>query len=503
MCNKIISSCKIILIMIIMLSPNILLIKSDNAKSIKIPLTIKIYPDASFSIDSKVDIEIPENVPLYLDFTSALSPDGKKLTFQLQAQLTSRSIAESFSKVFKRMEIGAIGRRINGEGQAEIDLYMDFNEDEVRFDYMISFSVDEAKAKIILSENLVKAEGYVVLPTNDVNTLILAISMLPQYLRPSIEEYLRDTGIVIKEFSINGISKEANICLALFKIELEGNLTKASEKITREQCVFSPYLLMTPFMPVADEGGKINITLTAETNTISVNSNGEMRFLEHIDKSVESNKFLSLSVIEQIAECDRTKGASYLPLIQRLKNTTISYRDFKMSFKTEIGPRGRILKGDLQILRLRPPLEGTPENFKFTSFIQDVLPLEEELKNQLNLLRQSLYVSDKSLSWSMDVEIICVQETGKKLKITIPSSAPTPQYQNETYARWVNITSISQLKDISFNVIVEKTGGDMIPLMVAGIVIIVVIIIVISIIVITRRKKPLVETPPPPPVPPQ
>lgn len=502
MSNKIISSCKIILIMLVMLSPNILSTRSDNATNFKIPLTIKVYPDASFSIGSKIDMELPEDIPLDFDFASTVSPDGKKLTFRLQAQSASRNVAESLSKVFRKIEIGAVGSKVDGESQAEMDLYIDFNEDEIRSDYPVSFSVDEAKAKIVLRETLVKAEGHVKLHTNDVNTLILMISMVTQYIRPSIEEYLRDTGIDIKEFSINGIAKEANICLAIFKIELEGNLTKVSEKITTEQCMFSPYLLITPFIPAADEGGRINITITADPSMINVNGNGETTFSEHIDKSIESNKLLALSIVEQTAKCDRTNGAPYLPLIQRLKNTTISYKDFKVSLKTEAGPRGRVLKGDLQIVRLKPPLEGTPDNFKFTSFIQDVLPLEEDLKKQLNLFRQPLYLSDKSSSWSMDVEIICMQEADKKLKIIIPSSAPTPQYQNETYAKWVNITSVSQLKDVSFNVTVEKAGGDMIPLIVAGIVIIVVII-VISIIVITKRKKPLVETPPPPPVPPQ
>lgn len=486
--------------MLVMLYPNILLTRSDGTTNFKIPLTIKVYPDASFSIGSKIDIELPESMPLDFDFASTVSPDGKKLTFRLQAQSTSRNIAESLSKVFRKIEIGGVGGKADGIRQAEMDIYMDFNENELRFNYPLSFSVDEAKAKIILRETLVKAEGYVTLPTSDVNTLISMITMVTQYLRMSIEEYLRETGIEIKEFWVNGIVKEANICLALFKIELEGNLTKVSEKITREQCTFSPYLLITPFIPAADEGGRINITITVDPSMINVNGNGETTFSEHIDKSIESNKLLALSIIEQIAKCDRTNGAPYLPLIQRLKNTTISYKDFKVSLKTETGPKGRVLKGDLQIVRLKPPLEGTPDNFRFTSFIQDVLPLEEDLKKQLNLFRQPLYLSDKSLSWSMDVEIICVQEAGKKLKITIPSSAPTPQYQNETYARWGNITSISQLKDVSFNVTVEKTGGDMTLLIVAGVVIIVATI-AISLIVLTRRKKPLAETPPPPPPP--
>jgi len=124
----------------------------------------------------------------------------------------------------------------------------------------------------------------------------------------------------------------------------------------------------------------------------------------------------------------------------------------------------------------------------FTGFMQDLSPLEEDLKTQL-------------APFSMDVEIVCVQEVDKKLNMTIPSSAPIPQYKNGAYAKWIDISSISQLKDISFqvtHVAVEKKEADMLTSIVAGVVV-AVIVVVIVLIVLTRRKKPPVETLPPPP----
>ncbi len=487
--SRVISSCKIILIMLMMLSPNILPIKS-SPESFKIPLTIRVYPDASFSIGSKIEAQIPESVPLDLSFTSTVSSDSKQLTFQLQAQLLSREAAESVSRVFRRIEIGAVGRK----EQAEMDIYIDFNENEAKSAYPFPISLDEARAKIILSETLIKAEGEVMILTDNVDMLILMLPMIPQYLKPTIEQYLTDTGITINKFSVNGVAKGTNLCSALFEIELKGNITRASEKIIEKQCVFSPFLIVTPFTPVADEDGRINIMITVDSNAISVSGSGELRFSKHIDEAVEYNRLQALSVVEQIAKCDRVRGSKYLPLIQRLKNTTIYYRGFTIVLQTEARPEGRVLKGDLQLMRLKPPLEGTPDNFTFTGFIQDLLPFEEDLKTQL-----SPFQFYASRSFSMDVEIICIQETDKKLNIAIPSSAPTPQYQNGTYAKWVDISSISQLKDVSFqvtHVAVEKKGEDMLTLIVAGVVVAIVVVIVL--IVLTRRKKPPVETLPPP-----
>jgi hypothetical protein len=485
--SGVVSSCKIILIALIMLSPNILSIKS-SPESFKIPLTIRVYPDASFNIGSKIEVQVPENIPLDLSFTSIVSSDGKQLTSQLQAQLLSREVAESMSRVFRRIEIGAVGR----EEQAEMDIYIDFNEDELEFiDLLFSISLDEAKAKLTLSETLIKAEGEVMVLTDNVDMFISMLSTTPQYLRPTIEQYLTDTGITINKFSVNGVAKGTNLCSALFEIELEGNITKASEKIMEEQCMFSPFLLVIPFMPVADEGGRTNITITTDSNAISISGSGELRFSKHIDEAIEFNKLQALSIVEQAAKCDIVRGSKYLPLIQKLKNTTISYRSFKIVLQTEARSEGRFLRGDLQLVRLKPPLEGTSEDFKFTNFIQDFSTFEEELKTQLNLFGRSL---DKS--WSMDVEIICVQEEGKKLTITIPSSAPVPQYQNNTYAKWIDISSISQLKDVSFHLATEKKGVDML-LLVVGIVIIAAVFAIV-LIILTKRKKPPVETLPPP-----
>jgi len=289
-----------------MLSSNILSIKSESPESFKIPLTIHVYPDASFSISSKIEVQVPESVPLALSFTSAVSSDGRQLTFQLQAQLSSRGIAESISKVFRRIEIGVVGRK----EQAEVDMYIDFNENEVKTTDPFPISLNEARAKITLSEALVKAEGEAMLLTDNVDMLILALPLMPQYLRPTIEQYLTGTGITIKKFSVNGVAKKTNLCSALFEIELEGNITRASEKIMEMegQCMFSPFLLITPFIPVADEGGRINITITADRNAISVSGNGETRFSKHIDEAVESNRLQALSIVEQIAKCDTIRG---------------------------------------------------------------------------------------------------------------------------------------------------------------------------------------------------
>ncbi|MEM2885299.1 MAG: Ig-like domain-containing protein [Thermoproteota archaeon] len=401
----------------------------------RLPLRILVFPDASLEVSSVMRASVgPEDLPpMRLNFDSAFSEDGKSFSFELRGYVGG-DVAESFGSVMYRFDLGVVFNASN----AEMDLYAKFNQQTMRWLLLIylgaKISIDELSMKVVSSESLTKAYGNAIVPTDDPADSVVE-QILPA-MRELIESMLSDAlktyNVTLKNLAVNGIVVQRYLLSVYFYFEIEGNYTNSVQGIMEQGATFSPILLIGPFIPSPVENGRVNLTM-AVNEVLNIDGNGVINYPAEVDSLVESNKLKALEKVEQIARRDLKHGGPYLPLIQRLRDTTLSIRGFHVSIEAYNGPGGGNVSWSATLARVRPPLEGTEDNFTFAGLVNDLIPLEADVKMPM-----------------MDVEVIGMQEAGKLVKAVVPSSAPAPTFKNDTYVKWSNATSLLVLRDVSY-----------------------------------------------------